>query len=230
MIPRMKRVLIGVAAGMGILVIGVWTLIHTIGDHDQLYAGKPIYYWQQQINNPVAAVSNETRVVVETQIIPQLTDVMFHDTQDSTLRVTLVEQLNNLPGVLIYYTPASGRRAQAVGVLGSLGDPAQKVIPDLIKAVNSKDEAVRVAAVSALGQIKAQPDTVIPFLISSLSDPQDGVPEAAVESLGNFGSLSRPAWPKLIPLLKMRDKDMQRALSIALKQIDPEEAAKVGVK
>jgi len=230
MIHRLKRVLIGVVVGLAGLAGGIWILIHTLGERDRLYQGKPLVYWQARMDSPIAAVSNETRVVIETQIVPELTDAMFHDTTDSNLRLALIEQLNNLPGVMIYFTPAAGRRAQAAGALGMLGPHAQAAVPDLIKVLQGHDEAVRVSATTALGQIRSQPDTVIPLLISYLDDPQDGVPEAAVESLGDFGALSRPAWPKLIPLLKMRDKDMQHALAIALKQIDPEEAAKAGVR
>lgn len=215
---------------MAVLVVGVWILIHTLGDRDYLYRGKPIYFWQAQMTSPVATVSNETRVVIQTEVIPKLTDVLFHDTHDSRLRTFLAEQLNSLPGVTIYCTPADGRRAQAAAALGELGPQAQAAIPDLIKIIKSKDEAVRVAAVGALGPIQGQPETVIPLLITCLADPQDGVPGAAVESLGSFGALSRPAWPKLVPLLKIRDKDMQKALRVSLKQIDPDEAAKLGIK
>jgi len=222
--------LIGVAAGLALVAGGAWVLIHTLGEREYLYEGKPLFYWEGVMNSPVAEVSNHTRVVLETQAIPRLIDVMFHDSQDSKLRLGLIEQLNNLPGVQIFYVPSEGRRAQAAGALGSLGFCAQKAIPDLIKVIQGKDEPVRSAAVSALGQIKGRPEVVIPLLTTCLSDPQDGVPEAAVESLGAFGALSRPAWPKLVPLLEVRDKDMQRALKIALKQIDPDEAAKVGVK
>ncbi len=228
--PRLKRILAGVVAGLVIFAGSVWVLIHTLGEHEPIYQGKPIGYWEARMNSPVAEVSNETRIVIATRIIPQLTKTMFHDTRDSTLRRALVDQLNNLPGVTIYFTPAEGRRARAAGDLGSLGSRAEAAIPDLIKAIRGKDEAVRVAAVSALGQIHGQPETVLPLLTSCLEDPQSGMPDAAVESLGSFGPLSRPAWPKLIPLLKIRDKDMQRALKIALKEIDPEEAAKVGVR
>src|SRR5262249_6786316 len=130
MIPRLKRVLLGVAIGMGLLIITVWILIHTLGDHDRLYQGKPIYFWANQMNSPVAAVSNETRLVIQTAVIPDLTTIMFTDIGDSKLRLILIEQLNTLPGVNMYYTPADGRRAEATASIGSFGALAQPVIPD----------------------------------------------------------------------------------------------------
>lgn len=71
---------------------------------------------------------------------------------------------------------------------------------------------------------------IIPQLAALLDDPQDDVPENAVKSLGQFGSLARPAVPKLLPLLQSRDKDRFLAAKAALRQIDPEAAAKAGVK
>jgi HEAT repeat protein len=227
MTPRLKRLFLGVTVGLAVLAGGLWILIRTLGAREYLYAGKTIYYWQERMNSPVSEVSNETRLVIETRIVPRLRDVMLHDDHDSKLRIALVEQLNTLPGVQIYYSPADGRRAQAAAALGSLGPHAQAALPDLLSVIDGKDEAVRVPAVNALGQIRTRPETVIPRLIACLDDPQDGMAVAAVESLGKFGPLSRPAWPKLIPLLKIRDKDMRKAMSDALPQIDPEEAAKV---
>jgi HEAT repeat protein len=178
------------------------------------------------MNSPVPALSNDTRVVIQTVVIPDLTVTMFYDTHDSKLRSSLIDELNTLPGVNIYFIPAAGRRAQAAASLGTLGPQAQVALPDLIKALKGSDQAVRGAAAKALGEIRSQPETVIPILVAYVDDPQDEVPPAAVEALGNFGALSRPALPKLIPLLKKPDKDLQRALRIALRQIDPEEAAK----
>lgn len=230
MLQRLKRVLIGVVAGMAALAIGIWILIHTLGQREQVFHGKPISYWQTQLESRDGTLSNAAEVVVAQEVIPRLIDAMFHDTEDSRLRLALIEQLNKLPGVMIYYIPADGRRALAAGDLGSLGPHAQAAIPDLVKVIKSKDEAVRIASVSALGPIQRQPETVIPLLTACLDDPQDGLQSAAVDSLGHFGALSRPVWPKLVPLLKIRDKDLQRSLKIALKQIDPDEAAKVGIK
>jgi len=215
---------------MGVLVVTVWILIRTLGDHDRLYHGKSIYDWANQMNSPTPGVSNETRTVIQTTVIPDLTSTMFNDMADSKLRLALVEQLNLLPGVTLFYTPAEGRRALAVASLGSLGPQAQVAIPDLIKALKGTDRAVRGPAAKALGDIHCQPETIIPLLTAYLDDPQDDVPVAAVEALGEFGPLSRPALPQILPFLKKQDKDLQHALRIALKQIDPEEAAKAGIK
>jgi len=62
-------------------------------------------------------------------IIPYLTNQMFADTNDSRMRVALIEQLNALPGVHIYFTRQDGRRVQAINDLGSLGPIAKAASP-----------------------------------------------------------------------------------------------------
>src|SRR5260370_2575361 len=125
MAPRFKRILIGVVVGSGVIVAGMWILIHTLGEHDTMYQGKPLDFWVAQLKNPQAVVSNEARVVLDTVAIPQLIEAMFNDTNDSNLRLWLIDQLNGLPGVAIHFTPAAGRRAEALQNLGRY-DPAAK--------------------------------------------------------------------------------------------------------
>ncbi len=221
MIPRIKRVLLGVTIGSGALVGLIWLLIHTLGDHEALYQGKPFEYWQAQVEGSKSVASNEVSVVLDTVVIPRLTQTMFGDMNDFNLRLTLIEKLNGLPGVTIRFTSADGRRAQAAQNIGQLGPRATAAIPNLIKALRSGDAAVRGAAARALGEIRSEPDSVIPLLIGYMDDPQDGVPEAAVEALGDFGSLSKAAVPKLLPLLKTQDKDLRHAATVAIQKIEP---------
>ncbi|MGA2863400.1 MAG: HEAT repeat domain-containing protein [Verrucomicrobiota bacterium] len=230
MLARLKRILIGVAVGLALLAGAVWLLIHTLGERETLYQGKTLYYWVGQMNSPAAALSNQTRLVLDTEIIPQLARTMFHDTNDSPLRLALIEELNSLPGVQIYFPRAGSRRAWAANSLGTIGPGARQTIPDLIKALKGNDPAVRPAAARALGQLQGQPDTVIPLLIACLDDPQEGVPEAAAEALGLFGPRSKAAAPKLLQLLKIPDKDLQAAIRLALKRIDPEVALQAAPK
>ena len=221
MLPHTKRILIGVAVGSAAFTGLIFLLIHTLGDSNTLYRGRPIEFWVGQINNPKLETSNEVSVVVDTIIIPQLTETMFTDTNDFKLRLVLIEQLNGLPGVNIRYTPADGRRAEAAQNLGELGPHAKVAVPNLVKVLKGNDPAVRGAAVIALGKIGSEPDSIIPLLIAAMDDPQEGVPEAAVEALGDFGKLSKAAVPKILPLLKVPDKDMRHAANVALRKIDP---------
>jgi HEAT repeat protein len=153
---------------------------------------------------------------------------MFHDTHDWALRVRLVDALNTLPGVNIYYNPADGRRSLAARLIGDFGPPAKAAVPVLIQALKGSDKAVHEAAIAALGKIHSEPETVIPLLIPYLDD--ENVNDEAADALANYGRLAKPAVPKLIPLLKARDKDAREAAQKALVKIDPEAAAQAGVK
>jgi HEAT repeat protein len=94
--------------------------------------------------------------------------------------------------------------------------------------VNGKDVAVQGAALGALGKIHEQPDLVVPVLIKYLDDGT--VNTQAAEALAGFGAVAKAAVPKLIPLLKVQDKDLHHAVVVALRKIDSAAAAQAGAK
>lgn len=224
MVPRLKlkRILLGVIVGSGVVVAGILVLIHTLGDHDTMYKGKSLDFWMAQLKSEQPGASNEARLVLDTVALPQLVQAMFSDTNDSSIRLMLIDQLNCLPGVTIHYTPADGRRAEAAQDLGSFGPNAKAAVPSLVKALKGEDPVIRAPAALALGKIHSEPQSIIPLLIAAINDPQEDVPAAAIEALGNFGSLSKDAVPKILPLLKVPDKDTRRAANVAIRKIDPQ--------
>jgi HEAT repeat protein len=219
MLPRLRRVLLGVAIGAMLFAAALWVLTQTLGERDTLYAGKPSEFWVMQMTNSNSSVSNTARVMIESQIIPQLVNQMLTDTNDSHLRMALIEWLNGLPLVNIIYTPADGRRVRATRSIGELGACARNTIPILVKAFKGTDPIVRAPAARALGQIHGDPESILPLLIGAIDDPQDDVPEAAVTGLGYFGPEAKMALPKLKPLLNVPDKDMRYAASVAIGRI-----------
>jgi hypothetical protein len=230
MIKRIISILIGVFVGLVILTGVIWILSKTLGDSQSptLYAGNTIEYWQQQLNGKDVGASNAAFAVVNSQVIPQLVDTMFHDTNDSSLRLSLIKILNGLPGIQIYHTEAGDRRATAVSCIGEFGPAAKTAIPALMQALKGKDLAIHEVAITVLGNIHSQPDVVIPLLISYLDD--DDLNDEAATALGNFGSLAKPAIPKILPLLHAADDDAQAAAKETLLKIDSAAAAKAGVK
>lgn len=225
---RIVRMSVAVIVGLAILFGGVWILTRTLGDHETLYRGKTADYWSAQLNGSDALASNRAKEVVTGEIIPSLVNVMFSDTNDSRLRLALVEKLNTLPGVTIYFEPADGRRALAARDLGELGVAAKPAIPVLLQALKSKDTIIHGPAIGALGKIHSEPDTIIPLLIGYLDN--DELNDEAATALGNFGVQAKVALPKLIPMLKIPNKDLHHAVTVALKQIDPAAAAQAGVR
>jgi hypothetical protein len=226
---RMLRLSAGVLAGLGVLAAGTWILARTIGTHKTLYEGKSIYYWSEQLTNQDAAASNKAAAIVHSRIIPQLTNQMFSDTNDSKFRMAVIDKLNTLPGFDVYYMTAPGRRVQAANHLGVLGPGAKDAAPALIEALKRKDDMLWVVSAGSLGRIQADPEAAVPALIGRLLDRRGhGQPEV-VEALGEYGPRAKAAVPMLEKLLKDRSsKELIKAVPQALKRIDPEAAAGAG--
>ena len=116
---RLQGVILAMAAGLGLFVVGIWHLSLGLGNaHETLYQGKPSSYWLAQLDSQNATASNQAIVVLNWQIIPRLTDEMVHDTNDSNFKMELIGCLNKLPGVTIYYSRAADRRMRAAYELG----------------------------------------------------------------------------------------------------------------
>jgi hypothetical protein len=229
---RIVRLLIGVVVGIALLAGLVLILGRVLGDHETLYQGKPFNYWCEQLTNHDTAAASHAKATVTTVIIPQLTNRMFSDTNDSRLRMALLDQLNDLPGMQIMYTPAIGRRAQAVNDLAALGPLAKDAAtPAFLEVFKHKDGLLIGPAADALVKIEANPDTVIPALIDCMVDGEGHGQSDVVEALGEYGPKAKAAVPTLIKLLADRSsKDIMEAVPKALKKIDPEAAVKAGVK
>jgi HEAT repeat protein len=223
------RIGAGVLLGLLILTGVVWLLANSLGNfHDTLYADHSLSYWKAQLEGRDAAASNQAAAVVNAQVIPQLIDPMFHDTNDSQIRLGAVHFLNDLPGIQISYVEADSRRILATEELGELGPAAKAAVPALIQALKSSDTVLHEPAIRALGKIHSDPDVVIPLLIPYLTN--DEVNDDAATALANYGKLAKAAVPNIIPLLHAKDDDARKAARVALKKIDPEAAASAGVK
>lgn len=226
-----KRILIGLVMGIAVLVGGTWLVGRCLEQSDVTCQGRTLQSWLDQLNGKDASASNQAAVVVNTAIVPQLTDQMFHDTNDSVLRLALIEKMNNLPGFDIQYASARFRRASAATWLGQFGSTAQGAVPALLEALKDSDNTLRSKAAEALGHIHSDSQKVIPALIASLNDPASDVRGEAAEALGGWGKESAAAVPRLIQLLDDRsDRDLMTSVRESLKEIDPTAAAKAGVK
>ena len=222
---KTKRILMSVIIGIAVFIGGIWVLSKALGNiRPTSYHGQTLDYWAAQANATDVTASNQANAILNAEIIPRLTEEMFHDTNDSKIRLALIDTLNGLPGIFIYYRAAPERRCAAMAELGDFGPAAKAAIPALMQAVQSDDSAVHEAALKSLGAIHSEPEVGIPFLTKYLDD--DTVDDEAATALGNFGSLARPAVPKIIPLLHAADDDAQVAAAEALKKIDPAAYAK----
>jgi HEAT repeat protein len=226
-----KRIIVGGVIGMGILVCGIWVLSRILAQGEISCQGKLLEDWVEDLNGQDAAASNRAAAVVISMIVPQLTAQMFHDTNDSSLRIALIGKLNNLPGINIQFATAPFRRAAAATWLGEIGPTAKAAVPALLQVLKGNDDTVRAKAAEALGHIHTDAEMVIPALITCLNDPKSDLRTEAAEALAGWGKQSQAAVPRLIQLLDDRsDRDLVAAVPEALKKIDPEAAAKAGVK
>jgi hypothetical protein len=225
---RIVRISIAVLSGMVILAGVVWLFSRSLGNKPSLYTWKSLNDWRQPLESHDAGASNQAYEVLNTQVIPRLVEQMFHDTNDSKLRLSLIKALNGIPGVGIDFTEARDRRISAANALGTIGPPAKAAVPSLIQALKWPDFELDEAAIRALGGIHSSPDVVIPLLMPYLNHT-NGLTVEAIVALGNYGSLAREAFPKIAPIMQIKWKDGRAAAKTALKQIDPEAAAQEGV-
>lgn len=233
---RLIRMGLCVFAGLAVVAGGVWWLASSLGNLTPLYAGKTVEAWNEQLSSGDTGSSNQAYEVLNAKIIPQLGEQMLHDTNDSHLKMSIIEILNGIPGVQIRYADALGRRVSAAYELGTFGPPAAAAVPYLIEALNGPNagqeegshRSLHDTAMQSLGEIHSSPEVVIPFLIPYLT--HGNMREEAAQTLGQYGASAKIAAPKIIPMLSANDQDTRNTARAVLKQIDPEAAANAGVK
>ena len=113
----------------------------------------------------------------------------------------------------------------------TLGTTGEGAIPSLSRWVTNADEEVRIGAVVALIGLHPEPGLVLPILINALHDPSAEVQLVAVEELQQLGPDAKLAGPALVEFLSTPHYSLElKGATNALRKIDPEAAAKAGVK
>ena len=126
-------------------------------------------------------------------------------------------------------------RYTAVFTLRCLGPVASDALPSLIECLKDPEFTVQSDALLGLGTIHQQPERVIPVLMEYLDKPPNPQHAAilrddAISSLREFGAQAKPAIPTLLRLLHDEQEGIRADATNALIIIDPEAAAKAGVK
>ena len=125
-------------------------------------------------------------------------------------------------------SPHRDVRAAAAGALGMMPGDLARIIPALRKALADSDKSVRVNAVISLGQIaESKPEVVLDDLIRGLRDTSPSVKIFAADFLARLGRHARPAVPELVNMAEGLDRLASGKAMGALKQIDPETAARL---
>jgi HEAT repeat protein len=118
-------------------------------------------------------------------------------------------------------------RMNIVLVLGHYQN-ARLALPALAQALQDKDVDVRTTAAHSLWRFRSEEAARI--LTSGLQDPERKVRQHAAAYLAEFGPLAKDAVPGLLQAVKDNDRFVRQQAANALKRIDPEAAAKAGVR
>jgi HEAT repeat protein len=119
--------------------------------------------------------------------------------------------------------------AVAVTCLGNIGPQANSAVPRLIRFIDDPDRIVRFGTTVTLSRIHMRPELVVPVLATNLSATNVILP-TTINALAAFGEAAKPAVPILLTFLNQENDYVREATTNALKAIDPEAAAKAGVK
>ncbi len=114
--------------------------------------------------------------------------------------------------------------------LFAVGPGARKAIPSFLLGAASSDPQMRQFAVVSLSRFHTDQRLVVPALTRCLGDTNIFVRADAALGLGGFGMDAQQAVPALVQALNDQNGQVRRAATEALKQIDPEAAARAGVK
>ena len=114
-------------------------------------------------------------------------------------------------------------------VLARLGPVAKDALPPLRQVARDFDWGNRAFALSAIADIGPEPKD-IPRLIQALADKQRSVRFQAARCLGNLGFPSKEAISALTNARHDQDEAVRKQVSAALTKLDPDGAAKAGMK
>jgi len=130
---------------------------------------------------------------------------------------SLIDVLSNDSSPVVRYGAASA--------LGDIGPEAKLAAPALCRATKDSNPTIRNNSFWALSRILPDPELTIPVLIAGLDDTDRTARENAAIALGRYGQQAKAAVPALV-----RTLSTNRAAGFSLKKIDPQAAARAGVK
>jgi HEAT repeat protein len=117
-------------------------------------------------------------------------------------------------------------RIRAIHVLVRFGKQAPGIVPQLMDAMEDKDDDVALQAAEAVWNIDRRTE-VLPHFVRGLKAKSTHNRVRAARNLMNMGGDARAAVPDLIAACKDRDTAVRREAYRTLKLLDPEEAKKL---
>ena len=123
------------------------------------------------------------------------------------------------------------RRVLAVSlVLLLVAGCGSRSTDDWLLLLKDPDVVIRRQAIRELGVRPTEAERVVLALAEALRDENAYVRHDAATTLGKFGTDAKPTVPDLIVALSDKEPRVRTAAATALKAIDPEAAARAGVR
>ena len=157
--------------------------------------------------------------------IPDMVELLNReDTCKQAARALLWVDPYDVSPLIKALTNKSARiRIEVAATLGDIKYQSDIIVPALVKCLADKDIDVQEIAIFSLG--RKEPALVTSPVIASLYDLDRESREAAVWLLGTFGKGAKAAVPVLLKLAQENDPGLHDAAVIALRRIDPTNAA-----
>ena len=243
-----------IAVGVGILLVaGTGTVMVKNSFFPSLpsYQGKPLSVWLKDYDNVKETFANNGAKLHEldkivsqmgTNAIPTLLrllreeDFKGHDFRSNGneasngFRVLGARATNAVPDMMKIYEKNPAARVDILYSLNCIGTNADVPIDWLLPKLKDPAPQIRAGIAYVLGQMHTKSEQAIPALIQCLSDSNSNVRAEAALALGSCGADAKSAIPQLVDLLNDKVKGVRNRAAFAIKEIDPETAAKLGVR
>ena len=121
-------------------------------------------------------------------------------------------------------------RHLAVSDLGMARSDFHIVVATLVDRLSDPKVAVHQAALISLGQLHKEPGVVVPILTKEFGQRDLLSKKFVLIALSRFGPDARECVPMLLKALNEPDQSLKRELGFAVKEIDPEAAARAGIR
>ncbi|MBY0523886.1 MAG: HEAT repeat domain-containing protein [Gemmataceae bacterium] len=171
-----------------------------------------------------------------TAVVPELLRIL-RDDADREVRAEAIRSLGKIGegakaasralGTILKQDSEDSLRGEAVRALARV-DPSAATTATLRAALDDASGHVGICAAEALWQVAHEPDEVVPALIVRLKQPASR--HAATQVLYRMGPAAKAAIPALLAASKDKDRMFRESVAMALKKIDPNAAAKAGIK
>jgi hypothetical protein len=111
-----------------------------------------------------------------------------------------------------------------------LNEGREMATPVLLAMLDDSDRELSLIAADSLSRFGCRPDVVVPKLIEMIRNSHGALRQYPLSVLSLYGQPARSAVPEVLTLLHDPEALISSTATNALKAIDPELAAKMGIK